>query len=99
MDFDELLKKVGQVARKQSSYDWDKIVDWLRTSKNVVTVREIAMRAGVKHRQLAYQWAERHIHTIVDLGSRKRRVVDEDEFLVKIIKGKSVFYAHIDAVK
>jgi len=98
IDFDSLLKAVKGVAQKLQSYDWAEVIEWIKKRK-IVTVREIAHYAKVKHRQLAYQWANRHVFMVVDLDTHKRRIIDPDEFLVKIRKAKSVYFAHKDLVE
>ncbi len=93
-DFDELLKAVEQkVQRAQRTYDWKKVIEYIKGHK-FVTQKEIARVAGVKHAQLAQQWLNRHTWMVVDLMTREKRVIDPEEFLVKIRQGRNVVYAH-----
>lgn len=97
-DFEELKEEIMKVQRKQRTYDWDKVVEYIRKHK-FVTLREVAMVAQCKYVQQAQQWLSRHTFMVVDMEGRKKRIVNKDGILVKIVYGRNVVYMHKDRLQ
>jgi len=94
-NFEELEEELAKVRRKQRTYDWDKVVEYIRKHK-FVTQREVALVAQCKYPQQAQQWLNRHCYMVVDMESRKKHIVNKDGIVVKVVYGRNVVYMHKD---
>jgi len=97
-DFEELKREIAKVQRKQRTYDWDKVVEYIRKHK-FVTLREVALVAKCKYVQQAQQWLTRHTYMVVDMESRKKKIIHNDGIVVKIVYGRNVVYMHRDRLQ
>ena len=93
--FEQLRKLAEQMAVPQRKYDWETVVEWIKTQK-LVTRRMVSQRAGLKHERYAYQWLQRHVRYVVNLDEDKKYERYPDGFLIEVRKGGRVFYGHID---
>ena len=97
VDFDELQETLKKMKpyRKATTYDWPAVKEWMKKTK-FVTQRLVAAKAGVKHMQQAQQWLNRksNLWMVINMITKEKCTVNKDGFIVKLIQGRNVVYAH-----